>query len=68
MDGTQRPEDEAQGPGVPPRPGEPPRVDLDPALVDIAHPTEGERIRRGAVLGTAFGALVLLLAHRRRRS
>jgi hypothetical protein len=57
---------DAAGPGVPPQPGEAPRVDLDPALVDIAHPTEAERIRRGALLGVGFGVLLLVLARRRR--
>ena len=51
---------------MPPQPGEAPRVDLDPALVDVAHPTEAERIRRGALLGVGFGVLLLVLARRRR--
>jgi hypothetical protein len=73
MDGAPRPDDGMRGeeavppgPGVSPSPGEPARVDLDPALVEYAHPTEAERIRRGAVLGSAFGALLLVLARRRR--
>jgi hypothetical protein len=57
--------DAVDGPGVSPAPGEPPRVDLDPALVDIAHPTEAERIRRGGLLGAGLGVLLLVLARRR---
>jgi hypothetical protein len=55
------------GPGISPQPGEPPRVDLDPALVDVAHPTEAERIRRGGLLGAGLGVRLLVLARRRAR-
>jgi len=66
MDEPQDRPEELEGPGVPPQPGEPPRVDLDPALVDVAHPTEAQRIRRGGLLGAGLGVLLLVLARRRR--
>jgi hypothetical protein len=61
MDDGARP-DERDPRGLP---SQDPRPDLDPALIGIAHPTETQRIRRGALLGTGYGVLLLVLAGRR---